>query len=86
MTTRKISVTVDDELVDAVKGRVGVRGVSSFVSRAIRHELEREELGELLAELEDVLGPADEQLVTEAARAFDGAQKPASRPSRRRTA
>lgn len=86
MATRKISVTVDEELVDAVQGRVGARGVSSFVSRAIRHELEREELGELLANLEEILGPVDEQLLAEAAAAFDETERASKPRSRRRSA
>ena len=71
MATRKISVSVEEDLVDAMQGRVGGRGVTRFVSRAIRHELEREELGEMLVELEEVLGPPDEDLMAEAAAAFD---------------
>jgi hypothetical protein len=86
VVTRKISVTVDGELVDAVQGRVGARGVSGFVSRAIRHELEREELGEVLAELEEILGPADEEMLAEAAAAFDDAERAGKRRSRRRSA
>ena len=85
MATRKMSVTVDEELVDAVQGRVGARGVSGFVTRAIRHELEREELGEVLAELERVLGPPEAALLAEAEAAFDraeGARK--QRPRRRK--
>lgn len=86
MATRKISVTVEEELVDAVQGRVGARGVSGFVSRAIRHELEREELGELLADLEEILGPADKELLAEAAAAFDDAERVGKRRSRQRSA
>lgn len=71
MATRKISVSVEEDIVDAMQDRVGPRGVSRFVSRAIRHELEREELTELLAELEEALGPPDEDLMAEAAAAFD---------------
>ncbi len=75
MATRKISVTVEEDLVEAVQSRVGTRGVSRFVSAAIRHELEREELADLLAELESELGPADEDLVAEAAAAFDRVER-----------
>ncbi|MGH2771822.1 MAG: CopG family transcriptional regulator [Actinomycetota bacterium] len=84
MATRKISVSVEEDLVDAVNERVGPRGVSRFVARAIRHELEREELNELLAELEQVLGPPDERLVAEAAAAFDLLERPGTpRPGKR---
>lgn len=86
MATRKISVSVEAGLVDALQERVGARGVSRFVSRAIRHELEREELGELLAELEEVLGPPDEQLMAEAAAAFDQVDQANKQRSRKRSA
>ena len=86
MATRKISVTVQEDLVDAMQDRVGARGVSRFVSRAIRHELEREELSELLAELEEVLGPPDESLVAEATVAFDQVERANKSRSRKRSA
>ena len=86
MATRKISVSVEEDLVDAMRDRVGVRGVSRFVSRAIRHELEREELGELLTELEEVLGPPDERLMGEAAAAFDQVERANKTRSRKRSA
>jgi len=76
MGTRKLSVTVDEELVDELQGRVGVRGVSGFVTRAIRHELEREQLGELLADLEGALGPPDEVMMAEAGALFDALGRP----------
>lgn len=86
MATRKISVSVEEDLVDAMQDRVGPRGVSRFVSRAIRHELEREELGELLAELEGILGPPDESLMAEAAAAFDRVDRGNRARSRKRSA
>lgn len=86
MATRKISVSVEEDLVDALHDRVGARGVSRFVSRAIRHELEREELGELLAELEEVLGPPDKELIAEAAAAFDQVERAIKSGARKRTA
>jgi Arc/MetJ family transcription regulator len=85
MGTRKLSVTVDEELVDELQGRVGVRGVSGFVTRAIRHELEREQLGELLADLEGELGPPDEVMMAEAGALFDAlGRAETTRPSRAR--
>lgn len=86
MATRKISVSVEEDLLDAMHDRAGVRGVSRFVSRAIRHELEREELSELLTELEGILGPPDEELMAEAAAAFDRVDRANRSRSRKRTA
>lgn len=47
---------VPGELAAAVRKRVGARGLSGFVARAMAHELEREGIGVLLADLEEKLG------------------------------
>lgn len=52
----KLSVSVPGELAEAVRKRVGARGLSGFVARAMAHELEREGVGALLAEFEEELG------------------------------
>lgn len=52
----KLSISVPAELADAVRRRVGARGLSSFVARAMAHELEREQLGNFLDELEQAQG------------------------------
>ena len=88
MATTKLSVTVEDQLVQQVRALVGVRGVSEFVNRAVRHELETERLTMFLIELEDELGPPDEQMVAEAEAAFDRVEASITsgrvRPTRRR--
>lgn len=53
----KLSVSVPSELAVAVRKRVGARGLSGFVARALAHELEREGVGALLQELEAKIGP-----------------------------
>lgn len=53
----KLSISLPSELAAAVRRRVGPRGLSGFVARAIEHELEREQLGAYLHELEDEHGP-----------------------------
>jgi hypothetical protein len=53
----KLSVSVPYDLAKAVRKKVGARGLSGFVARAMRHELEREQLGLFLAELDETLGP-----------------------------
>ena len=57
----KLSVSVPGELAEAVRKRVGVRGLSGFVARAMAHELEREGVAVLLDELEEKLGPPAKQ-------------------------
>ena len=62
----KISVSVPTELVEAVRGRVGARRLSGFVARAMRHELEREQLGSWLAELDAEHGPVPADVLAKA--------------------
>lgn len=83
VTTGKLSATVDSELLAEVRSRAGVRGLSAFVSRALRHELDRAALRELLDELAEELGPPDEKMVAEADALLDGLAKAVSRQGRR---
>lgn len=66
MATEKLSATVDKELLAALRERVGHRGMSAFVDRALRHELQRATLRDLLDELEAEIGPPDGAMVAEA--------------------
>jgi hypothetical protein len=69
-SSAKLSVSVPLELAAAVRKRVGVRGLSRFVARAVAHELEREQLGDFLSELEDELGPVSKTELAKAKRAW----------------
>ena len=51
----KLSVSVPHDLAKAVRKKVGARGLSGFVARAM--QLEREQLGVYLAEMDEALGP-----------------------------
>ena len=62
----KLSVSVPSELAHDVRKRVGARGLSSFAARAMRHELEREQLGDFLAELDAALGVVPKKLLGQA--------------------
>lgn len=72
MPTDKFSATVDARLLAEVRAQAGPRGVSAFVAEALRHELDRVRLRELLDELAVELGPPDEKLVSEAVEAIHG--------------
>ena len=51
MKTVRVNFTMPEDVVATLKGRVGERGRSAFVTRAVRdrlHELEQEELRETL--------------------------------------
>jgi hypothetical protein len=66
----KLSLSVPFELAKAVRKRVGDRGVSSFVARALEHELEREQLGAYLDGLDAALGPVSKAAASAARRAW----------------
>lgn len=66
----KLSISVPSQLAAAVRKRVGARGLSGFVARALAHELEREGLGILLDELEEKLGPPAKSEMARARKAW----------------
>lgn len=63
MPVTKWSVSVEESLASRVQSRVGDRGLSGFVSRAVEHELERDLLDDYLQELDDEYGPVAASLV-----------------------
>jgi hypothetical protein len=66
----KLSVSVPGDLAKTVRKRVGTRGLSAFVARAMRHELEREQLGAFLAELDGELGVVPKKALAQAKAAW----------------
>lgn len=66
MPTDKLSATVDAGLLAEVRAQAGQRGLSAFVAVALRHELDRVRLRELLDDLAEELGPPDEDMVGDA--------------------
>lgn len=73
MAKRKITVTVDEALVDAAK--VGSDSLSAVVNAALAAEVDRRAraaaLGQRLAEWEATMGPIDGEAADAARRAFD---------------
>ena len=63
MPVTKWSVSVEENLASRVESRVGDRGLSGFVSRAVEHELERDLLDDYLLELDAEFGAVPERLV-----------------------
>lgn len=72
MATEKVSLTLEEELVSQARTAVGSRGLSRYVNRALRHQLQSDRLGELLEELEREHGPIDPDAMEEARRAWPG--------------
>jgi len=71
MGMTKLSIMLEDDLVDELRERTGTRGISDFIDQAVRHELQLGCLASLLADLEDELGLPDDDMVAEAFRSLD---------------
>ncbi|HET9212010.1 MAG TPA: hypothetical protein VFR03_16515 [Thermoanaerobaculia bacterium] len=65
MRTEKVSLTLDEELLTEAREVVGTRGLSGYVNRALRQQLQHDRLAGLLAELEQEHGPIDPRVLKE---------------------
>lgn len=54
-----VSVTLTAGTLQAIRERVGKRGVSAYLERAAQRQIERDQLDELIDAFEEVHGPAD---------------------------
>ncbi len=59
---RKVSVSMPEELADAVRARTGTGGFSRYVTEVVEREIRHELLGELLDELEAEYGPVPPEI------------------------
>ncbi len=59
---RKVSVSMPEELAEAVRARTGAGGFSRYVSEAVDREIKHDLLGDLSAELEAEFGPIPEEI------------------------
>ncbi|MGI8573896.1 MAG: hypothetical protein ACR2MA_00835 [Egibacteraceae bacterium] len=83
MTVSKVSLSIEEDVLAEARERAGRRELSSYVTGALRRQLQRDRLGELLAEMEVESGPVPEDLMEEARELWRG---PAAPRSRRRSA
>ena len=65
---QKVSVSMPEELITAVRERTGPGGFSRYVTEATQERLRLEGLDELSAYLEAKYGPVPEELIQEAMR------------------
>ncbi len=65
---RKVSVSMPEELADAVRARTGVGGFSRYVTDAVQEQVRLDLLDDLIAEFEAEHGPIPDELVNEAMR------------------
>ena len=73
MAASKVSLSIDEEVLAEARDRAGRRERSSYVTDALRRQLQRDRLGELLAELDAAAGPVAEELMEEARQLWRGA-------------
>ncbi len=66
----KLSISLPGELAAELRRRVGGRGLSGFVARAVAHELEREQLTAFIDEMDRELGPISKPALAAAKRAW----------------
>jgi hypothetical protein len=65
-------VSMPSDLVDALRSRAGKRGVSSYITEAVRHQLAMDGLAEIVAAHEAEHGPLTEQEIESAHRELFG--------------
>ncbi len=65
---KKVSVSMPEELTEAVRARTGTGGFSRYVTDAVQEQIRLDLLDELAAEFEAKYGPVDEELVRQAMR------------------
>jgi hypothetical protein len=70
MPTAKISLTLEEDLVEEARSLAGSRGLSGYVNRALGRQLQHDRLAALLEELEREAGPIDERVLEEVRRAW----------------
>jgi len=83
MSTEKVSLTLDKELVAAAREVAGARALSSYLNRALRNQLQHDRVAGLLAELDQERGPIVAQVMAEVRAEWP---HPGKRATRRRSA
>lgn len=76
MPTAKVSLTLDESLLLAARTMAGQGGLSSYINRALRHQLQQDRLQSLLGELEEDFGPIDAQTMDEVRKAWPAEELP----------
>ena len=66
MAASKVSLSIDTEVLAQARQRVGRRELSSYVTDALRRQLQHDRLGELLDKMNAESGPVPDELLEEA--------------------
>ena len=65
MAATRITITVDEDVLDELKSRVGPGEVSSYVVEALRARLRKDPILELLDKLDEMYGPLTDDEIAE---------------------
>ncbi|MFF2192790.1 hypothetical protein [Streptomyces sp. NPDC058157] len=61
MATKKVTITLPEEVLEYIKERVDARGVSAYVTEAVEERIAMQKLAELSTMLEEEFGPYSEE-------------------------
>jgi hypothetical protein len=61
MATKKVTVTIPEELLDEIRADAAERGLSAYVAEALRAKRDRDRLRELVTWLQEEHGPVTEE-------------------------
>lgn len=71
MVTKKVTVTIPEELLDEIRTEAAERGLSAYVADALRFKRDRDRLQELVDWLEEEHGPVTDDERAEALEELD---------------
>ena len=83
MAVSKVSLSIEEDVLEDARERAGRRELSSYVTDALRRQLQHDRIGELLAAMDADSGPIPDELMEEARQLWRG---PAGAKRRRRSA
>ncbi|MER7403076.1 CopG family transcriptional regulator [Streptomyces sp. NPDC000070] len=70
MATRKVTVTIPEDLLDEIRAEAAERGLSAYVAEALRFKRDRDRLRELVDWLQEEHGPVTDNEHAEALEAL----------------
>ena len=62
----KVSLSLDEDVLSEARHRAGRRELSSYVNEALRRQLQRDRLAELLVEMDAESGPIPDDVMEQA--------------------
>lgn len=79
MAMKKVSVTLDADLVAEIKSEVGQRGFSAYLNDALVRRRQRERFAELERELTEEFGPIPDEVREQVRKEWDELARQAAR-------